>query len=254
MSTKINHPEENVIDKNFLPKHIAMIMDGNGRWAEKRGLPRVAGHRAGVKTVDRVMEDAVSLGIKVLTLYTFSTENWKRPKKEVSALMELLYKNLLNKRKKMIDNDVKLRLSGDISNFPDTVKNELNATLAATEQCSTMILNLALGYSGRGEIIKAAQSLARQSVQGDIKPEDIDEEIFSNYLSTRGLPDPDLIIRTSGEYRISNFLLWQSSYSELYFTDCFWPDFDRKELIKAILAYQSRDRRFGGLTKTGSHK
>lgn len=254
MSTKIINPEENLIDKNQLPTHIAMIMDGNGRWAEKRGLPRVAGHRAGVKTVDRIMEDAVSLGIKVLTLYTFSTENWKRPKKEVSALMELLYKNLLGKRKKLIDNDVKLRLSGDISNFPDTVRNELNATLAATEHCSTMTLNLALGYSGRGEIIKAAQSLARQSIQGDIKPEDIDEEIFSNYLTTRGLPDPDLIIRTSGEYRISNFLLWQSSYSELYFTDCFWPDFDRKELVRAILTYQSRDRRYGGLSKTGSIK
>lgn len=165
-----------------------------------------------------------------------------------------MYKNLLNKRKKLIDNDVKLRLSGDISNFPDAVRNELNATLAATGHCSTMTLNLALGYSGRGEIIKAAQSLARQSIQGDIKPEDIDEEIFSNYLTTRGLPDPDLIIRTSGEYRISNFLLWQSSYSELYFTDCFWPDFDRKELVRAILTYQSRDRRYGGLSKTGSIK
>jgi undecaprenyl diphosphate synthase len=253
MSKKITDSQEQLIDKNRIPAHVAMIMDGNGRWADKRGLPRVAGHRAGVKTVDRIMEDAVSLGIKVLTLYTFSTENWKRPKTEVSALMELLYKNLLNKRKKLLDNNVRLRLSGDVSAFPDVVKNELAATISATENCSSMILNLALGYSGRGEIVKAAQTLARLAVQGDIQPENIDEELFSHYLTTRDLPDPDLVIRTSGEYRISNFLLWQSSYSELYFSHCFWPDFDRKELVQAILSYQTRERRFGGLSRSGLH-
>jgi len=240
---------ESRIDPQRIPVHIAIIMDGNGRWAKKRGLPRVAGHRAGVKSVDRIMEDAVSLGIKVLTLYTFSTENWKRPGFEVSALMELLYKNLLGKRKKLIDNDVRLRVSGDITNFPESVKKELQKTIEATRNCSTMIMNLALGYSGRGEILEAVRKLAGAVSNGDIQQNDIDEEMFSNYLTTGGLPDPDLVIRTSGEYRLSNFLLWQSSYSEFYFTDRFWPEFNRDELVKAILSYQSRDRRFGGLTE-----
>ncbi|MCD4654946.1 isoprenyl transferase [bacterium] len=231
-----------------VPVHVAIIMDGNGRWAKKRGLPRVAGHRAGVKAVDRIMEDSVSLGIKVLTLYTFSTENWKRPGFEISALMELLYKNLLGKRKKLIDNNVRLRVSGDISNFPVTVKRELQKTIEATRDCSKMIMNLALGYSGRGEILEAAKKIAGAVARGDIRQEDIDEQMFSSYLTTGGLPDPDLVIRTSGEFRLSNFLLWQSSYSEFYFTDRFWPEFNREELVKAILSYQSRNRRFGGLS------
>lgn len=250
MSKKQQCSDEHKLDKNSMPSHVAIIMDGNGRWAQKRGLPRVAGHRAGVKTVDKIMEDAVSIGIKVLTLYTFSSENWKRPKYEVSALMELLYKNLLSKKSKLIDNDVKLRISGDIAGFPDSIKNELAATVNATEKCSKMILNLALGYSGRGEIVKATQSIAKLAMRGDIDPDCIDEELFAQYLTTRSLPDPDLVIRTSGEYRISNFLLWQSSYSEFYFTDVFWPEFNRQELVKAVLAYQRRERRFGGLAKT----
>jgi len=239
---------ESQINPDRIPVHVAIIMDGNGRWAKKRGLPRVAGHRAGVKTVDRIMEDAVSLGIKVLTLYTFSSENWKRPGFEVSALMELLYKNLLGKRKKLIDNDVRLRVSGDITRFPESVRKELQKTMEATKNCSTMIMNLALGYSGRGEILEAAKKLAGSVARGDIRKEDIDERMFSNYLTTAELPDPDLVIRTSGEYRLSNFMLWQASYSEFYFTDLFWPAFNREELVKAILSFQSRDRRFGGLT------
>jgi undecaprenyl diphosphate synthase len=242
--------DECKIDKSRIPDHVAIIMDGNGRWAEKRGLPRIAGHRAGVKTVDKIMEDAVSIGIKILTLYTFSTENWKRPKYEVSALMELLYKNLLSKKNRLLENDVKLRISGDVSGFPDSVKKELDTTISATEKCSGMTMNLALGYSGRAEIVKAAQALAKLSMRGDIDPDSIDETLFAQYLSTRELPDPDLVIRTSGEYRISNFLLWQSSYSEFYFTTLYWPEFDRTELVKAILTFQARDRRFGGLSKT----
>ncbi|MBN1880065.1 isoprenyl transferase [bacterium] len=243
-----NQTDPTKSDPDRMPVHIAIIMDGNGRWARARGLPRVAGHRAGVKTVDRIMEDAVSLGIKVLTLYTFSTENWKRPRAEVGALMELLYKNLLNKRKKLIDNDVRLRISGDISNFPGSVKKEVMETIAATDHCKTMIMNLALGYSGRDEIVKAAQSLARLAVQGDIQPENIDELLFSRYLSTGDLPDPDLVIRTSGEYRVSNFLLWQASYAEYFFTDVLWPDFNRQNLVEAIQSFQRRERRFGGLS------
>ncbi|MBN1295155.1 di-trans,poly-cis-decaprenylcistransferase, partial [bacterium] len=214
----------------------------------KRGLPRVAGHRAGVKTVDHIMEDAVALGIKVLTLYTFSEENWNRPFREVSALMELLHRNLLSKRKKLLDNDVKLRISGSIDRFPSIVRNELLETMHATDHCQTMILNLALGYSGRGEIIGAARRLAEAVAQGRLTIDDITEDSFSGALSTSGLPDPDLIIRTSGEYRLSNFLLWQASYAELFFTHCLWPDFDKDELVRAIIDYQSRDRRFGGLT------
>ncbi|HPQ41079.1 MAG TPA: isoprenyl transferase [bacterium] len=239
------------LDPDRMPVHVAIIMDGNGRWAKKRGLPRVAGHRAGVRIVDAIMENAVELGIKVLTLYTFSTENWKRPGKEIRALMELLYRNLLNKRKKLVKNDVRLRISGDISGFPQTVRNELDATLKATENCSRMIMNLALGYSGRGEILEAVRTLARDAAAGKIEPDTIDEAMFSRHLTTGYLPDPDLIIRTSGEYRLSNFLLWQASYAEFFFTECFWPDFNREELVRAIQSYQSRDRRFGGLTENG---
>ena len=239
------------LDPERIPAHVAIIMDGNGRWAKKRGLPRVAGHRAGVKTVDRIMEDAVELGIKVLTLYTFSTENWKRPSLEVKALMELLHKNLIGKRDKLLKNNVRLRISGDSNAFPDKVRKELQATMDATAGCSRMTMNLALGYSGRGEILTAAKTLASAVARGDIQASDITEEVFSNHLTTGGLPDPELVIRTSGELRLSNFLLWQSSYSEFYFTDVFWPDFNKDELIKAIADYQSRDRRFGGLSGKG---
>ena len=247
MSTHKKPQDPTPIDPDRIPVHVAIIMDGNGRWARKRGLPRVAGHRAGVRTVDKIMEDAVALGIKVLTLYTFSTENWKRPKTEVGALMELLYKNLLNKRRKLIENNVRLRISGDISGFPESVRKEISETLSATEHCSKMIMNLALGYSGRGEIVKAAQILARLAARGDIDPDHIDETLFARYLTTGDLPDPDLVIRTSGEYRVSNFLLWQASYAEYYFTEVCWPDFSRQHLEDAIVAYQHRERRFGGL-------
>lgn len=243
---------EDRLDIQRVPAHVAIIMDGNGRWAKKRGLPRVAGHRAGVKTVDRIMEDAVSLGIKALTLYTFSTENWKRPGLEIRALMELLHKNLVGKREKLLKNQVQLRVSGDLSGFPAKVRNELQATIDATQHGDRMIMNLALGYSGRGEIVAAAKTLAQRVVDGTLKIDDIDEQLFGENLSTGNLPDPELIIRTSGEQRLSNFLLWQASYSEFYFTDVFWPDFDKDELIRAIITYQTRDRRFGGLTDKGS--
>ncbi len=230
-----------------MPVHIAIIMDGNGRWAKKRKLPRVAGHRAGVKTVDKIVEEATRLGIKVLTLYTFSTENWSRPQEEVSTLMDLLYKNLISKLDKLTRNGTRLTMSGDLSKFPDKLKKQLNETMEKTAGNDRLILNLALGYSGRGELINACRSLAEKVKTGELRSEDIDEDAISSHLYTAGLPDPDLMIRTSGECRLSNFLLWQCSYSEFYFTPVLWPDFSGGDLSEAIYEYQSRERRYGGV-------
>ena len=238
---------DNDLDKSRIPSHIAIIMDGNGRWARKRGLPRIAGHRAGVKTVDRIVEESIRLGVRILTLYTFSSENWARPLLEINALMDLLHSNLISQRDKLLKNGVSLKISGHLSKFPLMVQHELTETVRVTASCNRLILNLALGYSGRGEILEACRQLCREAIEGTIDPGTIDENLFANRLTTCGLPDPELLIRTSGEYRLSNFLLWQCSYSEFFFSPVLWPDFSTQDLMRAIYDYQQRKRRFGGV-------
>jgi undecaprenyl diphosphate synthase len=228
-----------------IPTHIAIIMDGNGRWAKRRGLPRVAGHREGVKSVRDVVEVCAQLGVKYLTLFAFSTENWRRPKEEIDTLMKLLIKTLRSETEKLHKNDIKLMAIGDIDSLPKEVRQELKEAMERTKNNKRMVLNLALSYSGRWEIIEAVKEIARDVKKGKVKIEEIDDKLFSNYLKTAGIPDPDLLIRTSGELRISNFLLWQIAYTELYITDCLWPDFRRKHLYEAIRDYQRRERRFG---------
>jgi undecaprenyl diphosphate synthase len=233
------------IDKEKLPRHIAIIMDGNGRWAKKKNLNRISGHIKGVDAVREIVTACRELGIKVLTLYAFSIENWRRPKDEVGALMGLLMEYLFKEREEMVQNNIRLSAIGRIEDLPLEVQNTLRETSKKTEQCDGMILNLALSYGGRSEILHAVQGILSDFQKGKIKPEEVNLQRFSQYLWTRGIPDPDLLIRTSGEFRISNFLLWQIAYTELYVTETLWPDFDRKELLKAIAAYQSRERRFG---------
>jgi undecaprenyl diphosphate synthase len=228
-----------------IPTHIAIIMDGNGRWAKRRGLPRVAGHREGVKSVRDVVEACAQLGVKYLTLFAFSTENWRRPKEEIDTLMKLLIRTLRSETEKLHKNDIKLMAIGDIDSLPKEVRQELKEAMEKTKNNKRMVLNLALSYSGRWEIIEAVKEIARDVKKGKVKIEEIDDKLFSNYLKTAGIPDPDLLIRTSGELRISNFLLWQIAYTELYITDCLWPDFRRKHLYEAIRDYQRRERRFG---------
>lgn len=228
-----------------IPTHIAIIMDGNGRWAKRRGLPRVAGHREGVKSVRDVVEACAQLGVKYLTLFAFSTENWRRPKEEIDTLMKLLIRTLRSETEKLHKNDIKLMAIGDIDSLPKEVRQELKEAMEKTKNNKRMVLNLALSYSGRWEIIEAVKEIARDVKKGKVKIEEIDDKLFSNYLKTAGIPDPDLLIRTSGELRISNFLLWQIAYTELYITNCLWPDFRRKHLYEAIRDYQRRERRFG---------
>jgi undecaprenyl diphosphate synthase len=233
------------IDKEKLPRHIAIIMDGNGRWAKKQSLSRISGHIKGVKAVREVVTACRELGIKVLTLYAFSIENWRRPKEEVAALMELLKDYLLKEREEMIENNIRLCAIGRLEDLPPDVQDILRETIQKTQPCDGMILNLALSYGGRSEILHAVHGIISDSQKGKIRPQEINVQRFSKYLWTRGIPDPDLLIRTSGEFRISNFLLWQIAYTELYITETLWPDFDRQELVKAIADYQSRERRFG---------
>jgi len=233
------------IDKENLPRHIAIIMDGNGRWAKKKNLNRISGHIKGVNAVREIVTACRELGIKVLTLYAFSVENWRRPKDEVAALMGLLEEYLLKEREEMIQNNIRLSAIGRLEDLPLDVWNTLKEAIKMTEQCNGMILNLALSYGGRSEILHAIQGILSDFQKGKVKPEEINLQRFSQYLWTRGIPDPDLLIRTSGEFRISNFLLWQIAYTELYVTETLWPDFNRKELLKAIADYQSRERRFG---------
>lgn len=233
------------IDKNKLPKHIAIIMDGNGRWAKKKLLNRISGHIKGVDAVREVVTTCRELGIKVLTLYAFSIENWKRPKEEVNALMELLNSYLIKEVEEMLKNNIRLMAIGRLEDLPPNVLKTLLDTIKKTERCDGMILNLALSYGGRSEIIHAIKGILSDFKDGKVTLNDITPEYFSNYLWTRGLPDPDLLIRTSGELRISNFLLWQLAYTELYVTETLWPDFNREELLKAIADFQSRERRFG---------
>ena len=234
-----------VIDHNKLPRHIAIIMDGNGRWARKKNLSRISGHLKGVDAVKEVVTACRELGIKVLTLYAFSIENWKRPAEEVMALMKLLREYLIKESEEMIQNNIRLNAIGRLGDLPSDVQDVLKETMKKTETCDGMILNLALSYGGRSEILHAIQGILSDFQKGRIQSEEMNIQRFSQYLWTKGLPDPDLLIRTSGEHRVSNFLLWQIAYTELYVTETLWPDFDRRELLKAIADYQSRERRFG---------
>ena len=231
------------IDRNNVPQHIAIIMDGNGRWAQLRGLDRSEGHQAGAATVRKLVENSLKLGIKYLTLYTFSTENWKRPMAEVAALMALLFESI--EEEIFVKNNVAFRIIGDMSKLPDNVRERLNACVERTSGNDSMTLVLALSYSSKWEIIEAVRSLATKVKNGEMAVEDIDDETISKALTTDFMPDPDLLIRTGKELRLSNFLLWQAAYSELYFTEVLWPDFDNEELCKAVYEYQRRQRRYG---------
>ena len=233
------------IDTNNLPKHIAITMDGNGRWAKKKGKLRIFGHKNGVKAVRDTIEGAVEIGIKYVTLYAFSSENWNRPEKEVNALMTLLVSAINKETKTLIDNNIQLRTIGNTSKLPSKAQKKLQEVITKTKDNTRMTLVLALSYSGRGEILNAVKRIIKDGKE----PDDINEATFQQYLTTKSVPDPELLIRTSGEHRISNFLLWQIAYSELYFTDTLWPDFRRDDLYKAIINYQARERRFGKTTE-----
>lgn len=233
------------IDKDRLPQHVAIIMDGNGRWAKEKGKLRVFGHQNGVVSVRDTVEGAVELGVKYLTLYAFSTENWNRPKLEVMALMELLVATINKETKTLMQNGVRLNAIGNLKSLPDKCCRQLQETIKKTSDNKACTLTLALSYSSRWEITDAARKLAEDVKDGKIKADDISEEAFASYLSTSGMPDPELMIRTSGEHRISNYLLWQLAYSELYFTPKLWPDFRREDLFEAIIDFQKRERRFG---------
>jgi undecaprenyl diphosphate synthase len=233
------------LDLGKLPRHIAIIMDGNGRWAQRRGLLRVRGHVAGVESVRVVTRLARKLGISYLTLFAFSEENWQRPGLEIRALMGLLRRYLHRELSEMQENQIALKAIGNLAQLPEEVQRDLAQTIAATANGARMVLTLALSYGGRSEIVQAVKTLAREIAAGRLKPEDIDAVLFSRYLYTAGMPDPDLLIRTSGEYRLSNFLLWQSAYTELYVTETLWPDFREDDFLKALEAYQQRERRFG---------
>jgi len=229
------------IDKKNLPKHIAITMDGNGRWAKAKGKNRIFGHKNGVTAVRETVESAVENNIEFLTLYAFSTENWLRPKLEVNSLMNLLVSSIINETKTLMNNNIKLMAIGDINKIPKTAKNKLDSIVEKTKKNSKMSLILAISYSGRWEILNAVKKI----IKNNINVNEINEHLFEQYLETKNVPDPELVIRTSGEHRISNFLLWQIAYSELYFTNVMWPDFRKKDFINAIIEYQKRDRRFG---------
>ena len=233
------------IDPGNLPRHIAIIMDGNGRWAERHAMGRIAGHKKGADAVRATVRACRELGVRVLTLYAFSTENWLRPAREVKALMRLLEEYLRSEIQEMLDNGIRLTVIGDLEALRGPVQTLLRETIDRTSRNGEMTLNLALSYGGRDEIVAAVKGIARDFRKGILSEPDITPDLFSHYLDTAGLPDPDLLIRTSGEYRISNFLLWQCAYAEFYFTDVLWPDFNRDELFRAIAAYQRRERRFG---------
>jgi len=233
------------IDRKKLPVHVAIIMDGNGRWARKRGFARTLGHEKGVDTVRNVVEAAAELGIGYLTLYAFSTENWNRPKYEIEALMRILVKSLHKEMKTLMDNNIRLEAIGDIKSLPAGIRTELMKSIRTTSGNDGLTLVLALSYSSRWEILEVVRQIAMEAKEGKIDPMDIDINYFNSHLTTRDFPDPELLIRTSGEFRISNFLLWQIAYSELYFTPVLWPDFSKEDFYRAILDYQLRERRFG---------
>jgi undecaprenyl diphosphate synthase len=229
------------IDRKNLPKHIAITMDGNGRWAKAKGKNRAFGHKNGVQSVRETVESAVENNIEFLTLYAFSTENWLRPKLEVNSLMNLLVSSIISETKTLMKNDIKLMAIGEINKIPKTAKNKLDSVIEKTQNNSKMTLILAISYSGRWEILNAVKKIIKNNVEVN----EINEHVFEQYLNTKSVPDPELVIRTSGEHRISNFLLWQIAYSELYFTKVLWPDFRKKDFVNAIIEYQKRDRRFG---------
>jgi len=241
--------EQEIKNNPGLPRHIGIIMDGNGRWAKKRNLPRVAGHNAGIESVRKAVEACGDLGIEVLTLYTFSRENWKRPKWEISALMQLLVRTINSEIEDLIRKNVKVICIGNLNDLPEPTRASMSALIEQTSGNTGLILNLALSYGGRAEIIDAVVEIANKVRQGELDPAQIDDSVFESYLQTAGLPDPDLIIRTSGEFRISNFLLWQVAYAEIYVTSTLWPDFRKRHLLEAIKNYLGRERRFGKVTE-----
>ena len=249
MAIKLSTTDKKLIEevkaKGNIPQHIAIIMDGNGRWAKKRNLPRVAGHKKGVDSVRETVETCVGLGVKTLTLYTFSTENWKRPKDEVSTLMRLIVKSLQNETDELNTNNIRLTTIGDTKSLPAIVQKELQAALDKTAGNSKMTLNLALSYSGRWELVEAVKHITDAAIKGKLKIEEICEETISHFLTTSGMQDPDLLIRSGGDFRISNFLLWQIAYSEIFVSDILWPEFRCKHLLEAVKDYQKRERRFG---------
>jgi len=236
---------KNIKKCNTIPEHVAIIMDGNGRWAQKRGLQRIEGHKEGINSVRAVVEAAGELGVKVLTLYTFSSENWSRPKQEVSALMSLLLTTVREEVDELNSKNVRLTAIGDINSLPIAPRLGVLSTIKRLEKNTGLVLNLALSYSGRQEIVQSVKKISQDVKNGLISPENIDEELISSYLETHDIKDPDLLIRTSGEMRISNFLLWQLAYTELYITDILWPDFREDDFFDAIESYQKRERRFG---------
>jgi undecaprenyl diphosphate synthase len=231
------------VDFDRLPRHVAVIMDGNGRWAAQRHLPRVEGHRAGIESVRDVVETSARLGIQVLTLYAFSVENWKRPVSEVSTLMALLKRYLRLELNTLLRNNIRFNVIGRVQDLSADIRSELTMAQEKTAGNTGMLFNIALNYGGRAEIVEAARAL----IASGVRPEELDEQRFAGFLYTTGQPDPDLLIRTSGEMRVSNFLLWQIAYAEIWVTDTLWPDFRKRDLLEAILAYQKRDRRYGGL-------
>lgn len=246
--------QDELIASGEIPEHIAIIMDGNGRWAKSKGNIRAFGHKAGVDSVRDITEACAQVGVKYLTLYAFSTENWERPKSEVNALMRLLINSLRKETDNLKKNNIKLAAIGQIERLPEKCQTELKEAIELTGENKRLYLCLALSYSGRWDITEAVKKLARRVKDGKVDPGEINDELISAHLSTAEIPDPDLIIRTSGEYRISNFLLWQLAYSEFYITGTYWPDFRRDELYKAIQAYQQRERRFGKLDEKNAQK
>ena len=238
------------IDREALPQHVAIIMDGNGRWATQRRMPRLQGHRNAVKAVRACVEASAELGLQVLTLYAFSTENWQRPKKEISGLMNLFYEFLEKELYTMLENNVRFQLIGDRDRLPDFLQERLSHALDSTSKNNGLLLNLALNYGGRDEMVHALKKIAESVKEGELLPENIDESLVSANTYTAGIPDPDLIIRTSGELRLSNFLIWQAAYAEFYFTNVLWPDFNKEDLHKALVDFQQRKRRMGGTKET----
>jgi undecaprenyl diphosphate synthase len=236
-----------ILSAGSLPAHIAIIMDGNGRWAKQRGLPRIAGHREGINSVREVVRTAGELGVKVLTLYVFSAENWRRPRREIGALMRLLSETTRREIAGLMENNVKLKIIGRLEEVAPAARRMLTEAMDQTKNNTGLVLNLAINYGGRTELVDAVRRLFGEIQAGQLKQEAVDEELFGKYLYTGELPDPDLLIRTSGEMRISNFLLWQIAYTEIYVTEVLWPDFRREQFYRAILDYQSRERRFGGV-------
>jgi undecaprenyl diphosphate synthase len=235
------------MNKKNYPEHVAVIMDGNGRWAKKRGLTRMQGHRAGVAALREIIKYSREIGLKYLTLYAFSTENWKRPLPEIRNLMDLLVEYINSEIEQLRDNNIRIRVLGDVSALSDSVRKEIKKAVVETSNNDGLVLSVAINYGGRDEILRAVRNIVGDVCKGRVNPRDINQDLFEAYLYTEGMPDPDLVIRPSGELRISNFLLWQIAYSELWFSDCYWPDFNAELFQRALDDYAARDRRYGGI-------